>query len=196
MTFPLTITKEEIMNLPLGAFDGKVVLAQNHKEIAGAMQEINQCDCVGFDTEARPTFKKGQIRNVSLIQVAIPNKVFLLRIMKTGVTDELLHFFENDSLLKIGIGLTDDYYLLRRLRDFKPRGFLDLNSRLKQLGAEKIGARNLAAMILKIRISKSAQISNWENEVLTPGQIRYAATDAWICLEIYKCLGGVDVLMC
>lgn len=186
MMFPLTITKAEIMDLPLSAYDGKVVIAQSHEQIVSAMREINQCECVGFDTEARPTFKKGQIRNVSLIQVAIPDKVFLLRIMKTGLTDELVDFFENDSLLKIGIGLEDDYNLLRRLRGFQPQGFLDLNPRLKEIGAEKIGARNLAAMILEIRISKAAQTSNWENEVLTQKQIRYAATDAWICFEIYN----------
>jgi len=185
MMFPLTITKPEIMDLPLSAFDGKVVIAHTHEQILSAMNEINQCDYVGFDTEARPTFKKGQIRNVSLIQVATPHKVFLLRIMKTGLTDEMIDFLENESLLKIGIGLEDDYNLLRRLRGFQPAGFVDLNPELKEMGAEKIGARNLAAMILEIRISKAAQTSNWENEILTPKQIRYAATDAWICYEIY-----------
>ena len=185
MMFPLSITKAEIMELPLSSFEGKVVIANNHDQISAAMAEINQCRYVGFDTEARPTFKKGQIRNVSLIQVATSEKVFLLRLMKTGLTDELIDFLENDDILKVGIGLEDDYNLLRRLRGFQPRGFLDLNPKLKELGAGSIGARNLAAMILEIRISKAAQTSNWENETLTPKQVRYAATDAWICHEIY-----------
>lgn len=185
MMFPLTITKDEIMDLPLSSYDGKVVIANTHEQISAAMAEINECSYVGFDTEARPTFKKGQIRNVSLIQVATDKKVFLMRLMKTGLTDELIEFLENEDLLKIGIGLEDDYNLLRRLRGFQPGGFIDLNPELKEMGAEKIGARNLAAMIMEIRISKAAQTSNWENEVLTPKQVRYAATDAWICHEIY-----------
>ena len=185
MMFPLSITKAEIMELPLRSFEGKVVIAHTHEQIASAMAEINQSTVVGFDTEARPTFKKGQIRNVSLIQVATAKKVFLLRLMKTGLTDELIEFLENEELLKVGIGLEDDYNLLRRLRVFQPGGFMDLNPELKEMGAGSIGARNLAAMILEIRISKAAQTSNWENETLTPKQVRYAATDAWICHEIY-----------
>lgn len=190
MMFPLSITKAEIMNLPLESYEGKVVLASSDSHIVEALTEIAESPVVGFDTEARPTFRKGQIRNVSLIQVATDNKVFLLRIMKTGLTDELIAFLENENQLKVGIGLEDDYNLLRRLRGFRPRGFLDLNPKLKELGAKSIGARNLAAMILEIRISKSAQTSNWENEKLTQKQIRYAATDAWICREIFDKLEG------
>ena len=186
MMFPLSITKAEVMELPLAAFEGKVVIAQQEDQIVRALEEINQFDVVGFDTEARPTFKKGQIRNISLIQVATNEKVYLIRVMESGLTDELLAFLENEHLLKVGIGLNDDYNLLNRMRPFIPRGFLDLNKEVAELGAESIGARNLAAMILGIRISKSAQTSNWENQSLTQKQVRYAATDAWICLEIFK----------
>lgn len=186
MMFPISITKDEIMELPLSSYPGKVVIAHTEDQIASAMAEISRSSVVGFDTEARPTFKKGQIRNVSLIQIATAEKVFLLRIKSSGLTDELIDFLEDEDLIKVGIGLEDDYNLLRRLRVFQPGGFLDLNPQMKELGANSIGARNLAAMILEIRISKSAQTSNWENEVLTQKQIRYAATDAWICLEIYN----------
>lgn len=186
MMFPESITKAEIMKLPLKAYNGKVVMAVTPEQINQALTEINTHRVVGFDTEARPTFKKGQIRNVSLIQVATKDLVYLIRIMDTGLTDGLVRFLENDSLIKVGIGLEDDYNLLRRLRGFNPAGFLDLNPKMKELGAISIGARNLAAMILEFRISKSAQTSNWENQVLTPKQVRYAATDAWICLEIYR----------
>lgn len=190
MMFPISITKDEIMGLPLSSYPGKVVIANTEEQIASAMAEINRSTVVGFDTEARPTFKKGQIRNVSLIQVATDQKVFLMRIKASGLTDELITFLENEDLIKVGIGLEDDYNLLRRLRGFQPGGFLDLNPQMKELGANSIGARNLAAMILEIRISKSAQTSNWENDVLSQKQIRYAATDAWICLEIYNKLEG------
>ncbi len=184
--FPMSITKDEVMERPLKSFEGKIIIASEAKSIANAVAEINEHEVVGFDTEAKPTFKKGQQRNISLIQVAIPDKVFLLRTMKDGMTDPIHRLLENESILKVGIGLLDDYNLLKKLRMFTPTGFEDLNDTLEDLGAENIGARNLAAMILNIRISKSAQTSNWESEVLSEKQIKYAATDAWICLEIFN----------
>lgn len=186
MMFPISITKDEVMERPLQSYEGKVVIAADQESTEKAIQEINQFDVVGFDTEAKPTFKKGQIRNISLIQVATEEKVYLIRTHHTGVIDSLHHFLQNPKITKVGIGLLDDFNLLDRLRPFQPDGFLDLNDAFQELGAENIGARNLAAMVLDIRISKSAQTSNWELEQLSQKQIRYASTDAWICLEIYK----------
>ena len=186
MNLPTAISKEEVMSLPLGGYTGEVVIAATEKSIQESLTEINQFSVVGFDTEARPTFKKGQVRKVSLVQVSTDKKVYLFRLKKTGLIPELIDFLENRQIIKVGIGLEDDMQLLQRLASFEPAGFLDLNTTMKTLGAENIGARNLSAMFLKVRISKSAQTSNWENETLTEKQIRYAATDAWICLEIYK----------
>ena len=174
------------MELPLSQYVGKVVIAASEETIQEALREISQFSVVGFDTEARPTFKKGQIRQISLIQIATDDKVYLLRIMQTGLLDCIVDFMENPNIIKIGIGLDDDFNLLNRLRKFDKRGFLVLNIRFKEIGAENIGARNLAGMMLGIRISKSAQTSNWEAEEYTDKQISYAATDAWICLEIYR----------
>ena len=178
------------MELPLGHYRGKIVVASNQEQIDRAIAEINQSKVVGFDTEAKPTFIKGQIRNIGLIQVATESKVFLLRIHKVGVVDSIHRFLENDQIVKVGIGLKDDFNLLDRLRSLEPKGFVDLNDTMTELGAESIGARNLAAMILEIRISKSAQTSNWELDELSQKQLNYAATDAWICLEIYNKLQG------
>ena len=186
MSFTKSITKEELMALPLSGYQGKVVIASSKKSIEEAMDEINQFDVVGFDTEAKPTFKKGQIRRISLIQIGTPDKVYLLRITHTGLLPCIVDFMENPDIIKVGIGLEDDFNLLNNLQTFDNQGFLDLNKKFEEIGAEKIGARNLAGMIMGIRISKSAQTSNWELEQLTEKQIRYAATDAWICLEIYN----------
>lgn len=186
MMFPLSISKDEVMELPLKHYEGKVVIASTENQIEAAMSEINDFRVVGFDTEAKPTFVKGQIRNIGLIQVATSDKVYLLRTHKVGITDPLHEFLQSETILKVGIGLKDDFNLLDRLRSFEPNGFEDLNDTLVDLGAESIGARNLAAMILEIRISKSAQTSNWELDQLSSKQINYAATDAWICLEIYN----------
>lgn len=186
MNFPASITKDEVMELPLSSYPGKIHVLTEVKEIDQAIAEISKSKVVGFDTEARPTFKKGQIRNISLIQIATETEVYLLRIKTTGLIKSIVDFLESDSIMKVGIGLDDDKQLLKRLADFEPTNFLDLNVEMPNFGAEKIGARNLSAMLLKIRISKSAQTSNWENPTLTHKQIQYAATDAWICLEIHQ----------
>lgn len=186
MSFTKSITKAELMELPLSGYKGKVVIANTKESIQQAMDEINQFDVVGFDTEAKPTFKKGQIRRISLIQIGTPEKVYLLRILHSGLLPCIVDFMENPNVTKVGIGLEDDFNLLNNLQPFDQQGFLDLNKKFADIGAENVGARNLAGMIMGIRISKSAQTSNWEVEQLTEKQIRYAATDAWICLEIYN----------
>lgn len=186
MMFPTSITKEELNSLPLGHYEGQIVLAYDEDTIDRAMGEIAQYAIVGFDTESKPTFKKGQQRHLGLIQIATDKKVFLLRTHEVGMVDSIHRFLENENILKVGIGLSDDLHLLTKLRITQFEGFIDLNNLMPELGAESIGARNLSAMILEFRISKSAQTSNWEAKVLTPKQITYAATDAWICLEIYR----------
>ena len=190
MNFPPSITKDEVMGLPLSSYPGKIHVLSKAKDIDEAMARISKYGVVGFDTEARPTFRKGQIRNISLVQIATGEAVYLLRIKETGLMKSIVEFLESDAIMKVGIGLDDDKQLLKKLADFEPRNFLDLNVEMPNFGAEKIGARNLAAMLLKIRISKSAQTSNWENHTLTNKQIQYAATDAWICLEIHQKLVG------
>jgi ribonuclease D len=186
MTFPLSITKDEVMERPLGRYEGKISVVTKKADIDRVLDELSNEPAVGFDTEAKPTFKKGQKRNISLVQIATPKRVFLLRIKESGITNKMKDFFENELVAKVGIGLVDDFQLLNAIRSFEPTGFVDLNDTFTELGAEKIGARNLAAMVLNIRISKSAQTSNWEADTLTEKQLRYAATDAWICLEMYS----------
>ncbi len=190
MMFPVAITKDEVMERPLASYPGEVHVLSTKGDINNAMSKINDYPFVGFDTEARPTFKKGQIRKISLIQIGTDDEVFLLRIKETGLLPSIVRFLESETIRKVGIGLEDDVQLLNKLARFNPGNFFDLNKEMKEIGAESIGARNLAAMILEIRISKSAQTSNWENEILSNKQVQYAATDAWICIEIYKKLLG------
>jgi len=188
--FDKSITKNEINELPLFRYEGKTIIAATDKQIDKAIFEIEEHDIVGFDTESKPAFKKGQFNHVALIQIAVPGKVYLLRIHQVGITHTLSKFLSNDSITKVGIALDDDLISLKKRRRFLPRGFKDLNMIAPTLGIEKIGARNLTALILKNRISKNQQVSNWENHVLTTPQIKYAATDAWVCLEIYHKLMG------
>lgn len=184
--FEKRITKQEINELPLFKYEGKVVIAANEQQIDKAIFEIEKHDIVGFDTETKPTFRKGQFNHVALIQIAIQEKVYLLRINQIGITKTLFRFLSDDKIQKIGIALDDDLIALKRRGRFIPAGFVDLNKIAPTLGIENIGARNLSALLLNNRISKNQQISNWENPTLTEPQIKYAATDAWICLEIYN----------
>lgn len=180
------ISKEELNNLPLLRYEGKVRLVDQTSEVKKAMSQLSAAEVVGFDTETKPTFKKGQYHPVALLQLAIPTVVYVIRLNKTGMTEEIVNFFENEQIEKVGIGLRDDIKDLQKIAPFDPQGFVDLNEMASELELESIGARNFSGMFLKKRISKSQQVSNWENPTLTPGQVTYAATDAWICLDIYK----------
>lgn len=194
--FEKSITKQEINELPLFKYEGKTIIAASEKQIDRAIFEIEEHKLVGFDTETKPTFKKGEFNHVALVQIAVPDKVYLLRITQAGIPTTLARFLSNEKITKIGIALDDDIIALKKRRRFVPAGFLDLNKIAPTLGIENIGARNLTALLLNNRISKNQQISNWENPVLTEPQIKYAATDAWICLEIYNKLkywGYIDL---
>jgi ribonuclease D len=185
-SFNPTITSEEINELPLKAFDGKIVVVSQEDQVRNAFDEIDQLDAVGFDTETRPVFVRGHQHPVALMQVALAHKVFLFRLQSTGMTPEIIHFLQNEKILKVGVALRDDIKALQRLKRFKPSGIFELTELSKKAGIEAEGLKKLAALVLGFRISKSAQTSNWEAEELNEKQILYAATDAWVCLEIYK----------
>lgn len=184
--FAKRITKPEINELPLFRYEGKTVIAATEAQIDKAVFEIEKHKIVGFDTESKPAFKKGQFNHVALVQIAVPDMVYLLRIHHAGICTTLKKFLENEDMIKVGIALDDDLIALNKRRRFDPKGFIDLNQLAPTLGIENIGARNLSALVLNTRISKNQQVSNWENPTLTVPQIKYAATDAWICLEIYN----------
>ncbi len=184
--FKENINKEEINELPLDVYKGKYTLITSTDQLEEAFVKINRQKFVGFDTETKPTFKKGQYHAVALIQIGIPDEVFLIRINQIGLDDQIISFFENEKVEKIGVALTDDIKDLQKVKNFKPAGFVDLSKEVKQVGIESNGLRKLTAIMLGFRISKNAQVSNWEAPELTEKQLRYAATDAWVCLEMYE----------
>lgn len=180
------ITAEELNGLPLRAFTGKITLITDAAKLSKMKSEIEKHDVVGFDTETRPSFKKGQSYKVALIQLAIPEKVFLIRLHDTGMADELISLFQNPNIVKAGVAIRDDIKFLQKLKHFDPAGFIELASMSKASGLQVESVKKLAGLLLGFRISKSAQTSNWEAATLTEKQLEYAATDAWVCLEIYK----------
>lgn len=184
--FNKSITKEAINLLPLRKYEGKIIIISNEKSMWHATSELRKHPIIGFDTEKRPSFQKGVKHQVALVQLAIPNKVFLVRLNLTGITRELKDIFSDEKIIKVGIGTADDIVSLQEMQNFVPAGFLDLNKMTEQLGIENVGVRNLSALILGYRISKRQQVTNWERLKLTENQINYAAMDAWVCLEIYN----------
>ncbi len=184
------ITKEEINALPLGAFPGKVTLITDRNTLNEAFRELADQKVVGFDTETKPVFVRGQRHQVALMQIAQEKKVFLLRIKSLGLTDEIVDFLESHHIEKAGVGIRDDIQALQRMKRFEPKGFIELSDIARQAGYEVESVKKLTALLLGFRISKSAQTSNWEAERLDAKQVSYAATDAWVCLEIYRKLAN------
>lgn len=186
----LTISHEEITELPLQFFKGKIALIKEEAKLQHAFDEIAEHESIGFDTETRPSFKKGEIHMVSLMQIAIPGKVFLIRLNHTGFTQPVIQFLENDSIKKAGVGLRDDIKALHKLSRFDAGGFTELSTMARVAGIQVESVKKLSALLLGFRISKGSQTSNWEASTLTEKQMVYAATDAWVCLEIYKKLSN------
>ena len=186
---PYSISKEEVNELPLGQFEGEIYLIDHPDQVEEAVDFLEDQHIIGFDTETKPSFKKGQFNHVSLLQLSTSEQAFLFRLNKIGFPGPLRNLMEKENLVKIGAAVNDDLKGLGKLTDsFYPQSFFDLNDELKKVGFHNVGVRNLSGMVLKIRISKSEQVSNWESEILTERQQRYAATDAWACLKIFNVL--------
>jgi len=186
------ISKEAVNALPLLKYEGKNWMINDLQSAKKACAKLSKETLLGFDTETKPAFKKGQYYHVALVQLATKDMVYLFRLNKIGLPDELAEIFENPEIIIAGIGIRDDLKDLQRLNQFQPAGFEDLNEMATQLSFENIGAKNLTGMFMNRRISKSQQVSNWENKHLTPAQISYAATDAWICIEIYEKMKAME----
>lgn len=182
----ISITSEEINLLPLKTFEGKVSVITEASRLAKVKSEIEKHPIVGFDTETRPSFKRGQVYRVALLQLAVPGKVFLIRLHHTGLTEDIVSIFENPNIIKAGVAIHDDIKSLQKLTMFTPTSFVELATLARTCGLQVESVKKLAGLLMGIRISKSAQTSNWEAPTLTEKQIDYAATDAWVCLEIYS----------
>ncbi|MCK4745908.1 MAG: 3'-5' exonuclease domain-containing protein 2 [Bacteroidales bacterium] len=186
--FQREITKEEVAGLDLIEFKGPIGVIDSIETFESAIGQIKDHTLLGFDTETRPSFKKGRLYPTSLIQLATMDRSWIIRVSRIGYPKKLLELLSSEDIIKIGSGLNDD---LRRLRSdflFEPAGFLDLQQYVKAFQIEEKGLKKMSGIVLGRRISKSQQVSNWDADILTKAQLRYAATDAWICLEIYNAL--------
>ena len=184
--FAYTITKEEINKLPLKQFEGKIKLIDTISELKKAADVLNNQSLLGFDTETKPSFKKNKKNKVSLLQLSTSKVAYLFRLNIIGFNEELISILNNENIIKVGTALKDDIRALKVLNSFNPAGFVDLQEYSNEHGINVNALKSLTAIVLGFRISKTQQISNWENDILKESQLKYAATDAWVCHEIYK----------
>ena len=182
------LSKEEINALPIQAYEGDILLIRREEDLASALPLLWQEEFLGFDTETRPTFTKGKVSCPALIQLAASNCVYLIQLTHLSFDGRLAGLLASPHVIKAGVAIRDDMIALGRLHPFTPDGIADLAAMAKARGIRAQGLRSLAASLLGFRISKSAQCSNWERDELSPQQIRYAATDAWVGRELYALL--------
>lgn len=187
-----TITHEEIQEYDLSWFKGRIVVVDSLNKFRSVMQELSREKILGFDTETKPSFRKGHRNKVSLIQLSTGKLACLFRINKIGVPEELAQVLSDPAIIKAGVAIHDDLKVLRKIRKFEPKGFVDLQKFVKDFGIQSSGLKKLTAIILGFRISKSQQVTDWEATELTEAQQVYAATDAWVCREIYKKLTSIN----
>jgi ribonuclease D len=183
--YPQKISKEKLQEFPVKFYDGAVHLINTEEAAKKAVSVIMKETILGFDTESKPAFSKGEKYLPSIVQVAIADGVYIFQLSKIRQLKFLKAIFECKTSLKVGIAIRDDVLKLRDIEHFNPVGFKDIGDLTKSLGIEQTGMRNLAGIFLKCRISKVAQVTDWSLENLSTRQLIYAATDAWISRELY-----------
>jgi ribonuclease D len=184
----LTITKQELAELEKVNFEGEIYVIDHPAEVDNAVAYLSTKSALGFDTETKPAFKRGQVNNVALLQLATEDECFLFRLNKIGYPESLEKLLCNESVKKIGLSLRDDFAALRKRTGKKPQNFIDLQLFVDKFGIEDNSLQKIYAIIFGKKISKSQRLSNWEAAELTPAQQSYAAIDAWACLKIYNYL--------
>jgi ribonuclease D len=188
--FDESINDDELRKLPLLQFEGRITLIDTYDKYRRAMEDIGKPDLLGFDTETRPSFKKGRRYQVALLQLADARRAWLFRLNMIGLPTELAALLADKSVIKTGVAIRDDLKALKALTHFEPHGFIDLQNLVADHGIKELGLKKLTAITLGHTISKSQQVSNWEAPALTDPQQLYAATDAWVCRQIYLALNG------
>ncbi|MBD9179990.1 MAG: 3'-5' exonuclease domain-containing protein 2 [Odoribacter splanchnicus] len=186
-----TIDKEEIKLYPPFIFSGEVSVINDPQQVSQAVNDLSRHRALGFDTETKPSFRKGEVNQVSLLQLATEERVYLFRLKLCGFQPSLRNLLADPDITKIGVGIRDDLRFLRRLGDFTPASFIDLQNYVSEFGIEEKSFSKLMAIIFNVKISKRQRTSNWEAPQFSEGQVRYAATDAWGALKMYQRLSEV-----
>ncbi len=179
------ITKAEINELPMRQFEGPIHLVNTPDEAEAVAKKLLKETLLGFDTETRPAFRKGESYDPSLLQLATETDVYLFQIQQCGLTPTLLEVLASPRIIKAGVAIDRDVSELMEMADFEPGGFIELATPAKEARIKNLGLRGLTAILFGFRISKKEQVSNWARKELSESQQTYAATDAWLGRLIY-----------
>ena len=177
--------KARIQQLPRALFEGRIEVILSESEAAKAVDYLLSQPIIGIDTETRPSFRKGVKYYVSLLQVSTRDICFLFRLKHTGMCPPIIRLLEDETVPKIGLSLHDDLHQLHEVAQFEPGHFVELQHKVKAFGVEDLSLQKLFANFFGERISKGQRLTNWEADILSESQKRYAATDAWACVLLY-----------
>jgi len=180
------ISKDLLQLMPLAAFEGEVIVIDREEQVADAVAYLAKQSVIGVDTEARPSFQRGTHYPTALVQVATHERCYLFRLTHVGMPQALADIFADPKICKVGLAFRDDINGLRRRRNFTPANCVDIQSMVAKYGILDLGLQKIFAICFGKKISKTQQLTNWENCHLTPEQARYASTDAWATLLIYE----------
>lgn len=180
--------------MPVIGFGGEVIIVDALNQVSDAVAYLRAQKVLGVDTESRPSFKRGVRYQTALVQIATEERCYLFRLSQIGMPQELANIFADSTICKVGLAFKDDINGLRRLRNFKPANCVDLQSIAGRWGILDLGLQKMYAICFGRKISKTQQLTNWENAQLTPEQARYASTDAWATLRIYNELMATEPL--
>lgn len=178
--------KARIQQLPRALFEGRIEVVLSESEAAKAVDYLLKQPIIGIDTETRPSFRKGVKYYVSLLQVSSRDICFLFRLKHTGMCESIIRLLEDTTIPKIGLSLHDDIRQLHEVAQFQPGYFIELQDKVKDFGVEDLSLQKLFANFFGERISKGQRLTNWEADILSESQKRYAATDAWACILLYE----------
>lgn len=194
MSFNKEISKIEISAFPPFHFRGDIVVINTEEDCLQAVKLLQQEPLLGFDTETKPSFKKGEFYHISLLQLSTENTAYLFRLNKFPFTEGLQNLLSNEQILKAGVAVHDDIKGLQKLAPFNSAGFVELATLAKTAGIKTLGLRSLVGLFFNLKMSKKAKLSNWENDKLTLSQIRYAAADAWAGHILYEKFKNLDLV--
>lgn len=183
-----SISREEMANLPLQRFDGEVRLVATLEDLEQARAALRREVVLGFDTETRPAFRKGESYPPALAQLAGEHAVWIFPLLRMDCSAALAEILSSSNLVKAGIGIAEDLRQLKKAFAFEPQAVVDVGALARGCGIGQTGLRNLAGLVLGVRIPKGRRTSNWAAPRLTPQQIAYAAMDAWAARALFLAL--------
>lgn len=183
-------SKDEIAELEL--FQGltleQIKQPKSADELQAALADLQACRYVGFDTESKPTFRKGQASDgPHVVQFSTLETGYIFQLQHPENHDLICQILHSEQIVKAGFGLQSDRSHLLRKFGVTPCSLLDIDKVYRKLGYRRqLGVKAAVAVQFNQRFQKSKKLStsNWSLNKLSPGQLLYAANDAYAALKV------------